>query len=352
MNREKLEYYAHLTTAAVGVLLACYLVFKYALPLLLPFIVAFCVARAVEPLAEAVSERTRVPVRAVSATLCVVIVAGLLAAIVSIIAYALSEAWSLLRGLLSSGALERALERVLSLLPSGEGGAAISEYIVGAVKGALTSLLSSVASAVTSLAGGLPRVLIFILVSVAATLYFSLDLKRISNFVSDIMPKALHGWLSRNKSRIFSSFLRYMRAYLFIMLVTFIEMLFGFLVVGIDYAVLLAFIVALLDALPLIGVGTLLLPIAAYNLLFANRAVAVGLLVIFIVHTVIRQVIEPRIVGKNLGIHPIVSLLLLYVGYTLLGAVGIILVPIISVLLNAVLNKDDAPEIADSTSGK
>ena len=91
----------------------------------------------------------------------------------------------------------------------------------------------------------------------------------------------------------------------------------------------------------MIGVGTVIVPVAIINLVMGRGRLGISLLVIFIIHTVIRQVIEPRIVGKNLGIHPVLSLFLIYVGYLLLGAVGILLVPLVSVLINAVLNKDD-----------
>lgn len=351
MRGENLEYYAHLTVSTVGLCLLVYFSLKYALVYLLPFIIAWCVAECVKPLARAVSERFRAPERAVRAVLCVMIAAGLLAAVIGVLSYALGEVWALLGELVSSGALSRFGDVLTSLLPVGEDGELL-RYVREALGGALSGLLSSVGSLVSSLAGGLPRVLFFIIITVTAALYFSLDLEGINGFVSDMMPKRLHGWLGRNKKRLRGSLIRYLRAYLFIMLITFAEMLVGFLLIGIDYAVLLAFLVALLDALPLIGVGTVLLPIALYNLAVGEGARALGLILLFVIHTVIRQVTEPRIVGKNLGIHPIVSLVLLYVGYLALGALGILLVPALSVLINAILNKDDPPEVAERTVGK
>ena len=352
MRGENLEYYAHLTVSAVGLCLLVWFSLKYALVYLLPFIIAWCVAECVKPLASAVSERFHAPERAVRAVLCVMIAAGLLAAVIGILSYALGEAWALLRELVSSGALSHIQDALASLFPVGADGEELFEYVREALGGALSGLLSSVGTLVSSLAGGLPRVLFFIIITVTAALYFSLDLEGINGFLSDIMPKRLHGWLDRNKKRLRGSLVRYLRAYLFIMLITFVEMLVGFLLIGIDYAVLLAFLVALLDALPFIGVGTVLLPIALYNLAVGQRGVALALILLFVIHTVIRQVAEPRIVGKNLGIHPIVSLVLLYVGYLALGAVGILLVPALSVLINAVLNKDDPPEVTEGSVGK
>ena len=91
---------------------------------------------------------------------------------------------------------------------------------------------------------------------------------------------------------------------------------------------------------------------AIYNFLVGKSGIALGILILFLIHTVLRQVSEPRIIGKNLGIHPIVSLTLVYCGYRLFGAVGVLLVPVFSVLINALINKDDAPEVAERTVGK
>ena len=239
----------------------------------------------------------------------------------------------------------------MTVFPEGEGGE-LERYARDAIESALSGLLTKLGGAVSSLAGGLPRVLLFILVTVAATFYFSLDLEKINKFFLDIMPKSLHGWLFKNKRNITGSFLKYLRAYLFLMLITAAEMLVGFLIIGIDYAVLLALTVALLDALPLIGVGAVLVPMAIYNFLVGKSGIALGILILFLIHTVLRQVAEPRIIGKNLGIHPIVSLTLVYFGYRLFGAVGVLLVPVFSVLINALINKDDAPEVAERTVGK
>jgi sporulation integral membrane protein YtvI len=349
---KRLEYYAHLVICSLGGVLLVYLAYKYALSVLLPFVIAWCVAEGTRPLARRVSEGTGASERVVSALFSIVIVLGLLAAMIGIIVYALGEAWTLLRELISGGALTEALDRIFSFLPNGGEGGELGAYIKNAVSGALTGLLSSVGSAVTLFASGLPRVLFFILVTVCATLYFSLDLDRINGFINGIMPKGVRGWVLSNKKSIKSSLLKYLRAYLLIMLITFMEMLFGFLVIGIDYAVLLAFAVAILDALPLIGVGTVLIPIAIFNFAVGKGALGIGLLLIFAIHSVIRQVIEPRIVGKNLGIHPVLSLFLIYLGYVLFGALGILLVPVVSVLINAFINKDDSSEIGERTVGK
>ena len=340
--RNRVEYYAHLTVLGVGIAALLYLFLKYALTLVLPFALALVVVAITRPLARALAERLGAPEKVIRVMLCVLIVIGVLAVFIGGVTYALGEVWSLLREIAHSGVISKLFDGLAEVFP--EGGE-ISEYAKDAFNGALSGLASSIGAALSSFAKGLPRVLLFILVTVTSTFYFALDIERTNKFLSSLMPKSLHGWLLRNKSRIKGTVFKYIRAYVLLMLVTFAEMFVGFILIGVDYAALLALIVAALDALPLIGVGVILIPMAVYNFLVGEGSAAIGLCVLFLAHTVIRQIIEPRIVGKNLGIHPIVSLVLIYFGYRLFGAVGILLVPVFSVLINAIVNKDDSSEV-------
>ena len=319
MNREKISFYANLTVTGLGALLVGYLFFKYILVLVLPFLIAWTVAFSVRPISNKISEATKMPKRLVSVSLTSVIILGAIAVIVSSLVYAASEAWGFLSGLAESDALYEVLGKVLNpisgFLGDREGAAELEAHIGNAINGMLSSLLSGLVSGFTAFVGAIPRVLIFILITVIAAIYFSLDLENINAFVKKRVPKKIASRLVGFKNKFLKSILKYLRSYLIIVLVTFIIMLFGFLVLGVRYAVLFAFIVALLDALPLIGVGTILVPWSIYQMIFGNIRLGIALMVLFVVHEVIRQFIEPKILGKNLGIHPIISLLLLYSGY-------------------------------------
>ena len=222
-----------------------------------------------------------------------------------------------------------------------EGAAELEAHISGAVKGMITSLLSKLVTGLTGSVSSIPRVLIFVLVTVISSIYFSLDLENINRFVKERMPSGIVSRLVKFKNEFLSALIKYLRSYLMLMLITFIIMLFGFLVVGVKYAVLFAFIVALLDALPLIGVGTILVPWSLYQMIFSDFGLGLGLFILFIVNLVIRQFVEPKIVGKNLGIHPVVSLVLLYVGYHFFGFFGLLLIPFVTVILNAVFKREE-----------
>ena len=101
----------------------------------------------------------------------------------------------------------------------------------------------------------------------------------------------------------------------------------------------------MLDMLPVIGVGTVLVPWSVFSFVTGDGRMGVGLLALFVANTLIRQFAEPKILGKSLGIHPLVTLAVLYLGYSFLGVVGIFLLPIASVLISSLIVKNGASKV-------
>jgi sporulation integral membrane protein YtvI len=195
-----------------------------------------------------------------------------------------------------------------------------------------------------------PRALFFLLVTLISLIYFALDLEKISTKLTKFLPQKLSSGLSRLRTEFFAVAGKYAKSYILLLLITFSIMLTGFFLLGVSNALLIATVVAILDLLPVIGVGTVLVPWSVYELVLGDTGVGIGLLVLFAVHTFIRQFAEPKIVGKNLGVHPIVTLLLLYVGYSLFGFVGLLLVPIATVLIEVTVGEKNAAEVNESTA--
>ena len=94
----------------------------------------------------------------------------------------------------------------------------------------------------------------------------------------------------------------------------------------------------------------MLLPWGAFEIILGDTAVGIGLVVLFLLHELVRQLVEPKIIGGSLGVHPILTLALFYFGYSLFGFVGILLVPITTVLINLALSKKNASEV-DKSAG-
>ena len=133
-------------------------------------------------------------------------------------------------------------------------------------------------------------------------------------------------------------FRRYIKAYGILLAMTFALLLVGFWTLRVEYAFLLAFLIALADLLPVIGVGTVLIPWGIVMLLQKQFYLGFGLLILYLVISLVRQVAEPKVLGKSLGLHPLLTLFATYVGFTLFGLLGMILAPVAALLAKRLLS--------------
>ncbi len=328
-----------------GIILIVFI--KHLLPIFLPFLIAWATALAIRAPAKKVAALTKIPER-ITRLLLSFAVTVLLFGVISLVLWQLVGAiWGFLSDIGRGEGLYDILIQITNPSLTIFGDAIppeLSERISEAVRSLLSSALSSLASAVTSWVSVLPRAFIFLLVTLIALVYFNLDLERINAAVRAVLPQKVGIWLSKIRHQIFEVGLKYVKSYLLIMLITFVVMLFGFFILRVPRAPLIAVIVAVLDVLPIIGVGTVLVPWSVFEIATGNAAMGVGLIVLFLANEVIRQFAEPKIVGKNLNVHPLLTLVLLYFGYSLFGISGLVLIPIIIAVLGLV-KKDESADV-------
>ena len=117
------------------------------------------------------------------------------------------------------------------------------------------------------------------------------------------------------------------------MCITFLELFTGLSILRVDYALPIAAIVAVLDILPVLGSGGILIPWAVVELILKNYSLCVGLFALYLVITIVRNIIEPRIVGSQIGLHPIITISSMYAGLKLFGFAGFILGPVAAILV-------------------
>jgi sporulation integral membrane protein YtvI len=214
----------------------------------------------------------------------------------------------------------------------------------GPVQNALSEGLSALGELAVRTAGALVTALpgwtVFVLVTPIAAFYFAVDLGGIHERLLAVMPAKMREFAKRVKESVWSAAMGYLRAYLLLMLVTFLVLLVGFLILRVDYALLLAALFALLDFLPVIGIEILLLPWGAFAAFTGDPRLGVGLLVLYGVLTLARQFLEPRLVGQNLGLHPLLALVSMYAGLQLFGFLGLLLLPGVMLVLRNSLKRD------------
>ena len=201
---------------------------------------------------------------------------------------------------------------------------------------ALSTVTKWIPSALLSIFKKLPSVLIFLLIAVISCFYFAADIDRINKKAVLLLPVPLRARIPSIKRQFLDKSSRYLRAYVILLLLTFGELFVGLSILRTPYPLLLAIFISILDILPILGVGTILIPWAAVELLFTkDYYTGVGLLIIYVIITVVRQVTEPRIVGGSLGLHPLLTLISMYVGLKLFGFLGALLAPMAIIVLRS-----------------
>lgn len=327
-----------------------YVLLRRVLPVFLPFIIAFVVASAMRRPASRISRKIRIPERVVRLVLSLASVLFIFL-VVSIFVWRVSTTlFEILTGISDN---EEFLRQVLSIfnreLPMFDELPDELYDRVGEAFGAMISgALSSVASFLSAAVARVPGIVLFITVTVISLIYFSLDIDRVISSVSAILPKGIKSRITDIKDNVASLVLKYIKSYFVILLITFGVISAGLLILRVENAVFWAFIIALLDILPVIGVGTVLIPWSIFAFFSGDAVLGVGLIVLFFVNSVVRQFSEPRILGKNLDLHPILTLMLVYSGYALLGIAGVVLLPIIGVVVGVYLKKNAASEVTEN----
>ncbi len=203
----------------------------------------------------------------------------------------------------------------------------INGTVTEVIKNLITSLSSYLATILTGFVTRLPEICLFFVVFVIASFYFAIDFKNITASMARLIPHRFKSRAGSALTGIKDTFTGYIKAYSIILLVTFAQLFVGFLVLRVNYATTLAMVIALLDMLPVIGTGTVLIPWAAIAMLMGNMPLGIGLLILFGIITVTREVIEPKIIGRSIGMHPLLTLAAMYAGYRLFGLWGILLLP-------------------------
>lgn len=319
----------------VVALVALWLALRYLLPILLPFLIAWGVAILVRVPAQHLHRHTRLSER----VLRLVLALSLIAACALVVGLAgvrlVGELRELLARLASAGAGDP-LAGVFSAFP------ALAESELGAwlsdtLHTALASLASALPSLLSRLVSAAPRALVALLVSLFSCVYFCLDLERMSRAALPFLPPSVRARCQFVRLRLRGIGAAYLRSYLTLMGITFAEMLIGLLWLRVDYALLLALLIALVDLFPVLGVGTVLVPWSAFSFLMGDTGRGVALLILWGVSLAVRQFAEPRLIGKGLGIHPCLTLLAMYAGLSLFGVAGMLLLPPVAALFFASL---------------
>ena len=330
-----------------------FLIGKYVIAIVMPFLIAWGLALMIRPAANALSARTKLS-RRVSSVLVLILVFAVIGILLFFGVNRLIEELGRLAEGFSSGdsAIGEQISRIVDsldnvsshipFLADGDGGKlkeSFDDMLISMLREAGTKLISSVTALATGLIRALPSITLFIVVTIIAAFYFALDLDAIHGTIASLLPPRLSQKLPEFRERTRRFVAKYLRAYLFLMFLTFCELFAGFTILSVDYSFLLALIISVVDILPVLGVGTVLVPWSVAELFMRDFKTGFGLLILWAVITVVRQIVEPKIVGGSLGLHPVITLVGMYVGFRLFGIVGMLAAPALAVAVKAALRE-------------
>lgn len=201
------------------------------------------------------------------------------------------------------------------------------------------SILSTPLLGIWNTAKQIPTTLVSIVISVVSCCFMTSDFKSVKALILGFFPNETKSKLVRAKRLLIPSLGKMIKAYMIIITITFCELAFGLSILSFldiysgSYIFVIAALTAIIDIVPVLGTGTVLIPWAVFNLISGNYSLAVGLLVLYACITVIRQVIEPKLVAAQLGIPAFLTIVSMFLGSQIFGVIGIFILPITIVML-------------------
>lgn len=332
----------------LGALFALWLGIRYALAVVLPFGLGALLAIAAEPAVRFGTDRLHLPRWAstgLGVTLTLVALAGLLWLLGSLLVKevgTLAKALPDLQETAQQGldVLQIKVTQLSQKLPAGLGKllsgtvsdlSANNSALFAQTARQLPGLVSSAASKMT-------RGLIGAGTGILSAFLISSRLPALRASVSEKIPVRWKQTLLPATQRIRSTLGGWLKAQGLLMLITFSIVCAGFLILRVPYGPILALLIALIDAVPMLGTGIVLIPWALVRLLQGAGLQAIGLIGIFVTATLARTVLEPKLVGKHIGLDPLITLFSMYAGFRFFGLWGLILAPMTAAAVKAAIS--------------
>ena len=311
----------------------------------MPFVIGWFIAYLAYPLVGWLENRVKIKKKFGSALiiiLVIAIVAGLgylgIVKLIREIQMALSNAPSLYSDLETGlGEIGKRFQGIYQILPDNiqHGWDSLLQNMDERVGSVIARLGNPAVEMTGNVVKRIPSILVAVIVVLVSAYFFTAQREEIIRWCKKVAPKAIEARMSMVMYNLKYAVGGYFKAQFKIMAVVGLILLCGFLILGVDYSLLLAILIAFLDFLPFFGTGTALLPWAVYKFFVMDIKTAVGLLIIYGITQLVRQVIQPKLVGDSIGMSPLVTLVFLYIGYRLGSILGMILaVPIGMIILN------------------
>ncbi|WP_025949275.1 sporulation integral membrane protein YtvI [Geobacillus thermocatenulatus] len=206
---------------------------------------------------------------------------------------------------------------------------------VNTVEQMLLSFATNLTQSLVHYIAAIPAFLIHFLVYLIALFLLCLDLPQLKQGMRRYLSERTEQRLGMVVAQLSKAGIGFLKAQFLLSLITFFLAWAGLLLLGVDYAALMALVIVVVDILPILGTGSVLVPWGLISMANGNNTLGIGLIVLFVVITVVRRIIEPKVFSTNLGISPLAALVSVYLGFQLLGFIGLFVGPVVVILVEA-----------------
>lgn len=336
-----------------GIIIFCVTVIgKFVFPVLLPFMIAFLIAALLNKPINYFSQKTHIKRQFVSLAAVILFFAlttGILFWIFAVGLNSVNHIFSFLPEVFQSFVIPligQIFEKIENLFKN------VDPALVSVIESDASTLLDtlsswiiqlseSILSAATGIVSQIPSIFMKTVITIIVTFFITMDFQNMTEYITKHFPQNKLKFVEELKVFLFRTLPKFIISYGIILFMTFIELWIGFKLLKIPYAGVIALAIAVLDILPVLGTGGVLIPWGIIELVLGDFPMAAGIFIIYIVITVIRNIVEPRFIGKQMGLHPVVTLASMLVGLHLFGVVGLFGFPIaLSFMKNIVLKNE------------
>ena len=326
-----------INTAYIAVICALvYIGVNYLLGLLFPFILAFLFAYLSVRLTKKIFKDDKKAHRGIILAAIYIMIVLLVALLVSL---GINKVGDFIKTLPSFyrntidpyiNTIEQSIVKAAESLPDNLS-AALSEVADGlfdGIKNLISSLTGGIVNLTTSFISQAPEALVSIIVTIVASFYIVFDYENIARWIASSIPKKYLKIFDEISDFCENRLFKILGSYATIMALTFAELFLGFGIIGISNSGMWAFFIAFLDILPILGVGTVLIPWGISAIITGRYFMGIAILVLYLIITVVRNFVEPKLVGTNLGLHPLATLISMIIGLRLFNLVGMFGLPL------------------------
>lgn len=336
-------------TVGILILLSCYLL----VPLLYPFLIAWLIALMLNPVVEWMSEQFRMP-RWLSVTICLTLfITSMLTVAAAVVTRVVREVYNLSNSmdhflrlwreffiqLFENDKVRTFLETLGSLYkdnPNLQG--SINSNLSSTadkITTVITNFITSFLDAIVRLLSSLPNVASISIIILLSAFFISKDWSRWMGIPARAMPASINQSMRTIWGDLKQALFGYLRAQLFLISITMFIITTGLIVLRVDYAITIGLLVGIIDLLPYLGVGAVMIPWIVYCFAVDQGSLGIGLLIVYAIVLLTRQIMEPKVLASTVGLDPLLMLIAMFVGMQLFGFLGLIVGPVSLVLLSA-----------------